>query len=298
MKKQNFIAMTISMVLAGAALAEAPVRPSISDGRIRYVSYSPDDVVTVGVQMGVVTRITLEPEEKIQKVGLGFRSDCNGAGAEWCIRADQGENQIWIKPMPGATNNNIELATDKRHYSFAIKNIPQKSEELPVYRVIFQYKVPTPTMPSLAPVKLPFEGLTGPAAAAAATTGKDDLVQVIEDLPIMRNTNYTKEANAAAKDLAPELVFDDGRFTYFRFPENMTMPAIFAIGPDGEESVNFSIIGSGERVGDVMKVQRLARQFVLRSGSAVVSIFNESFDPRGVGATSGVTFGTEKRIIK
>ena len=35
----------------------------------------------------------------------------------------------------------------------------------------------------------------------------------------------------------PTLVFDDGRFTYFRFPGNRPVPAVFAVLADDSETV-------------------------------------------------------------
>ena len=54
-------------------------------------------------------------------------------------------------------------------------------------------------------------------------------------------------------------MFDDGHFTYFQWPENVSVPALFVIGPDGGESlVNYSV-RDGYQV-----VEQTAPKFILR----------------------------------
>jgi type IV secretion system protein VirB9 len=90
--------------------------------------------------------------------------------------------------------------------------------------------------------------------------------------PERRNTHYTYTGSRAS---LPSLVFDDGRFTYFQWPENVSTPALFVIGPDGGESlVNYSV-RDGYQV-----VEQTAQKFVLRDGKAVTTVINEGWrDP-------------------
>ena len=100
--------------------------------------------------------------------------------------------------------------------------------------------------------------------------------------PRIRNADYSVEVLAGGEYIQPTLVFDDGRFTYFRFPNSREMPAPFAIGADGQEvRVNFNIDG------DLMVVHRIAPRFVLRLGEAVAGIWNEIYDHDGVATDNG-----------
>ena len=74
----------------------------------------------------------------------------------------------------------------------------------------------------------------------------------------------------------PTLVFDDGRFTYLRFPGNREIPAVFhVLGDGGETLVN------ARMEDDLLVVDRVSRRLMLRAGSAVVGLWNEAFDLDG-----------------
>jgi type IV secretion system protein VirB9 len=114
-----------------------------------------------------------------------------------------------------------------------------------------------------------------------------------EAKPVLRNTKYTMQVLKGADDIAPSLVFDDGRFTYFRFSNNREIPTIFFISPTGEENrINFDMEG------DLAVVQRMGRRFVLRLGNAVVGVWNEAFDAAGVPTVAGTTVDGVERGIR
>jgi type IV secretion system protein VirB9 len=68
----------------------------------------------------------------------------------------------------------------------------------------------------------------------------------------------------------PRLVFDDGRFTYFKMPEKLQeLPALFAVIEDKDYSlVNFEVKG------DYLVAQRLLTTAVLKLGKAEVRVVN------------------------
>ena len=96
-----------------------------------------------------------------------------------------------------------------------------------------------------------------------------------------------------AEDIAPSLVFDDGRFTYFKFPANREVPTLYYIAPSGDEArINFHMEG------DLAVVQRMGRRFVLRLGQSVVGIWNEAFDADGVAPKDGTTIDGVTRTLR
>ena len=263
-------------------------RLSESDPRVRYVTYKVDDVVELQVRRGVVTRIILAPDEKILSSGTGFDARCDKDDLEWCIRADNDSNQIWIKPREKATHNNIEIATNKHDYSFRVSLLPdapkggKPSQE--TYRVIFQYPV--------APARLPATLLTTGGMQLTSDT-RSVLNARMEARPIPRNANYSMDAIGGGELVAPSMVFDDGRHTYFRFPNNREIPAFFAIGANNEEArVNLHMDG------DLVVVHRLARKFLLRLGNAVTAVYNDAFDSDGISTTNGVVVPDVTRELK
>jgi type IV secretion system protein VirB9 len=270
-----------------------------TDPHIRYFLYSKDDVTVIEVQRGAATRIVLAEDEKIVKDGVatGFPSDCSKKDLEWCVRADIGTSQVYVKPKDGATHNNLELKTDLHDYSFAFRVLPDpapvnKSKpvaklpetNVPMYRVIVRYP---PRMPTLA-------------VSLARTTSADDRSTLTERLerarPVPKNWRYAMQMVAGSRDIVPSLIFDDGRFTYFRFPANREIPTIYAVSSQGEESrVNFHMDAAD---GSLAVVEKMGRRFVLRLGTSAVGIWNDAFDPNGVPPSDGTTVSGVVRVLR
>lgn len=275
------------IALASSALAGDLPRKSPNDARVRYVTYKADDVVVVNVRRGVVTRITLEGDEKITASGSGFAAQCDKDELEWCIRADRDTNQIWVKPRDRATHNNLELATNKRDYSFRFKVLRDSRAGVEgadeMYRVIFQYPVP----------KTPFPIGLYNSQLAPAIDDKASIAARLSEAPVLRNTHYSMETLGDGARIAPSLVFDDGRFTYMQFPNNREIPAPFAIGADNQETrLNFHADG------DFMVIHRLAPRYVLRLGDAVVGIWNEAYDSDGIATPRGTVAANVQREVR
>ncbi len=283
----------------GVSAAEIP-EPGGLDQRVRYVTYKQDDVTTVHVRRGVITRVVLGEDERIVVAATGFLGDCAKSEAEWCIRADVGTNQVWVKPKDNATHNNLEIRTDKRDYSLEFHVLadtkvgrsrkPADGHDLEeaMYRVIFRHPIPLPTPQTVMAL----------TASLDHTQQARDNQQIVADrlaafTPEPQNWAYSMEILAGADEIAPALVFDDGRFTYFSFPSNRDIPAIFYISPAGEETrLNFHM----EK--ELAVVQRTGRRFVLRLGEAVVGVWNDAYDMTGVPPTNGVTVSGVSRVVR
>lgn len=287
----------LALLLAGPAWSLDLPRHSPNDMRVRYVTYTAADVVVVRVRRGVVTRLVLGSDERITDAGTGFASQCERDELEWCIRADRDTNQVWVKPREGATHNNLELATTKRDYSIRFEVLPDtptgagkaNGADTEMYRVVFQYPVP----------KLPFPVAlygAGTARAPAQTTAADEAAAVAARLgarPVARNTSYSMQALGGGQRVAPSLVFDDGRFTFMRFPNSRELPAPFVIGADDQETrVNFHMEG------DLLVLHKIAPRFVLRLGDAVVGIWNDAYDADGIATPKGVVVPDVQRELK
>ena len=90
-----------------------------------------------------------------------------------------------------------------------------------------------------------------------------------------------------SEDIAPTMAYDDGLFTYLRFPNNREMPAVFLATADGFEGKVNTHVHEARR--DVLVVQRVARQLILRLGKSVVTVDNDSFDIDGSPPVNGTT---------
>lgn len=302
MNKLTILAISLfSIQVAQSAIL--PVADG-ADARIRKVVYQPNDVYKITVQRGTVTRIILGEGEQISERGAasGFPSNCDEDSNSWCITADAGSNQIWIKPKDRATHNNLEVRTNKRDYSFdftVLKNPTGSSRgtslsNQPMFRVIFEY-------PQDAIIKAEQNRALQYAQNQAELNEQHQLSEFLvlqhrmaSNAPLPKNWNYRQSANSRGKAFVPEMIFDDGRFTYFRFKGNTDIPTIFIDGADGEEKVNFHVSKDDPKL---VVAEALAKKFVFRQGKAVVSIFNEAYNPVGVAPQDGTTVDGVKRVV-
>ena len=291
--------IAVSVLPTGwASAAELPA-PGALDQRVRYVTYKQDEVTTIHVSRGVITRIVLGEDELIVTAATGFQGDCAKAEAEWCIRADVGTNHVWVKPKDHATHNNLEIRTDKRDYSLEFQVLAdhklgrsrkpsdgQGSEEA-MYRVIFRHPIPLPNPHSVMAINAALEHRK--QAREEQQTLADRLASFT---PEPKNWAYSMEVVPGSDEIAPALVFDDGRFTYFSFPPNRDIPAIFYLSPVGEET-RLNVHMEQE----LAVVERMGRRFVLRLGQAVVGVWNDAYEKTGVPPANGVTVsGVSRRL--
>jgi type IV secretion system protein VirB9 len=273
--------LTCSLLFA----AEIPTAGK-NDGRVRYITYNSDEVTTIFVQKGAVTRIILEEDESIVNGATGFPSDCKQDDISWCINLTKGQNQIWLKPKDNASDNNLELQTNKRNYSFLFHVLPitKDKKNQPMFRVMFKYPSPIPSSKSImVSNQLEHE------------EKEKDLLQnrLNKTNATPKNTKYSFQKSEGSENIVPSMIFDDGRFTYFEFPNNREIPSIFYISPTGEESkINYHVEN------DLVIVQRTGKRFVLRLGKAVVGVWNESYDENGVAPKDGSTVDGIKREVK
>ena len=134
-----------------------------------------------------------------------------------------------VKPNARGVHTNINVYTNRRSYYF---NVTESSS--PTFYVV-QFRYP--------------EENRRPTNAVA-----------------QRAPNY----NYAASDrtnFTPSSVWDDGTFTFFRFPRNAPVPAIFQHNNGRERTVNSTQVEDG-----VLRVSGVGREWVLRLGDEIVCI--------------------------
>lgn len=106
------------------------------------------------------------------------------------------------------------------------------------------------------------------------------------DEPDMRDLSIYNFAYqyTGENSIAPIKVFDNGEFTYFKFSnKNAEIPAIFSVDANGYESlVNF------RSTGDYIIVERVSKQYTLRSGSDIVCVYNSGMYRGNSGGNIGL----------
>jgi type IV secretion system protein VirB9 len=230
--KRTLLALSITAALVAPALARE------ADPHIRTFAYSPDRVQRLTGFMGFQTMLEFGSDERIENVSIG---DAMG----WQVTPNKRASLLFLKPVDRAPATNMTVVTDRRRYVFELAIAPAKASTADAaYVVRFRY-------PDAAPV----------VVAATAAPAKP--------APVTRNTAYSLQGAAA---LRPSAIFDDGTSTFFAWPQQADLPAIFVVGADGVEGLANAVIKDGYLV-----VDQLAPRFVLRSGRAQAVITNGAY---------------------
>ena len=232
-------ALALSVALTGPALATETPRPGAIDSRIRTVAYDPDQVVRLTGYFGIQTMLEFGPDERIENVSIG---DAMG----WQVTPNKKANLLFLKPLDRTAATNMTVVSDRRRYVFELVVAGPKASTKDLAYVV-RMLVPAP-----APVAVMAPPPPAPPAA-----------------PVAKNSAYAVKGDAA---IQPTRVFDDGVATYFAWPEQADLPAVFVVNADGVEGLANAVVRDGYLV-----VDQLAPRFVLRSGKASLTITNAAF---------------------
>lgn len=232
----------VALAFMAPLASYAAVTPSGTnyDQRIKTVHYNPDDVYRVKVRLGTATLIKLEEGETLEtpESGLGI-GDANG----WTI-AVRGNN-IFMKPKKRSPDTNINLVTNKRTYSFALESVEKDANAAYILR--FNYPEPEPSV-------------------WEQQKGDERLPCTDRPTPVGDHINYDYWGWGDS-EISPSAIWDDGRFTCMRYTRNNETPAIYRVGPDGEE-----IMVNSHVEGNTIVVHTTSDEFRLRLGNAVMGI--------------------------
>lgn len=238
MNRPAILAAIILAAHASAHAATAP-KPGSIDPRIRQVRYDPEQVVLLKGYLGFQFVLTFAPDERIENVSIGD-------AMAWQVTPNHKANLLFLKPLDADAQTNMTVVTDRRRYAFDLRAGHMEPRRAPAdiaYEVRFTYPEPPAQPPGPPPPpKTP---------------------------PQRKNVAYTYTGSRTA---LPSVVFDDGRFTYFQWPETVAVPALFSVGGDGSES----LVNYGVRDGFVV-VEQIARRFVLRDGKESTVVINDGW---------------------
>lgn len=238
----QYIAVLMVIIMPMAAQAAKPI---VSDSRIKTLVYSPNEVFGVTVHYGYQSYIEFGPDEKIEAYSLGDSTP-------WRI-ATAG-NRMFITPIDGYSHTNMNVITSRRSYTFDLESKIAPEEEADInLTYVLRFYYPDD---SFDQVELIGEELE---------SKKELPMEVNEDF----NFNYSL---VGPDNIAPTKVFDDGKVTFFEFPDQISMaPSISVIDFNGNESSVRT-----RKQGKFIVVERIAGQFALRFSQNLVCIFNEN----------------------
>lgn len=225
-----------SLLLMTSAQAEVTPESVVTDNHIQVATYNSNQVYRVRTLQGYITSVQFSPEEKILSVNIGDSSS-------WLVSVQN--EMINLKPIADHPDTNLNVLTSRGTYQFFLtapspssNNLTRRPAKDTAFLVRFRY-----------PQEVPVNAIFQPK-------------------PRIKNWKYTARGDSATTPLS---VFDDSRFTYFDFGSRKDVPAIFTVDAKGNESVvNYHLQGKN------VVVETTAKQFTLRNGNQVATVFNEA----------------------
>jgi type IV secretion system protein VirB9 len=246
--KLNVLTLTTAIVtgatlLLGGGEAHAAKKPNslVTDNRVKQVAYDPNQVYEVVGTYGYQTSIEFDKSETIKVVTLGD-------SIAW--QTVPYENRLFLKPVEPNAATNLTVITDKRTYYFKLSS--SRSRSTMTFLVRFVY--PNSNIHVLS--------------SQSGVTRRN----VVFDLSSL-NLDYGVSGDKHAIQLTK--AFDDGQFTYFDFEDNADIPTIYAVGPDGTES-----LVNTRREGNYLVVERTVALFTLRNGTSYLCVQNNAIADR------------------
>ena len=212
------------------SFAASVPRGVAADTHVKVVPYDPNNVVLLNGSYGYQTEIAFAPHEAIQSVSIGD-------SMAWV--ASPVQYHLFIKPV-AESKTNMTVLTDLHSYNFQLDSSSPNIK--PTYKLQFTYA----------------DGGYDQSEHANAVARFD---------PTTLNWKYSFTGN---KSLAPLEAFDNGQFTYFKFPVNGYVPAVFMVDEYRHETlVNYHMQGQ------YLVVNSVAKQFTFRNGDIVTSVYND-----------------------
>jgi len=271
------VSIRLAAIVMGMAAAVPPAhaletpRSCGSDPHIQCATYDPDQAYRVATMPGRAVMIQFEPGEHIINSGEGI-----GDGKAWHVAIN--DSGAMLKPGAPQPETNLLLVTNRRTYPLSLVDVSAAQPATWILR--FDYpdtraKAATAQQRRQDAVNAALGGqrANGPAIPASIVNS----VGAAKAAPVAStsgaNIQYMMRGDRA---LAPTALWDDGRFTYFKYATARDLPTIFTTLPDGgEATANFHMEG------DTVVVHELSKSFVIRYGRSVLGIRNDGYSPDG-----------------
>lgn len=257
--------------------------PITTDSRIKTLVFNENEIYQLKFFFGYQSFIEFSNDEKIELISLG-------ESYSWKITPI--EQRLFIRPLVIGAHTNMTIITSKRTYQFDISSgqYDGRSDEELVYTVRFFYP-DTKILENILPVesdlalqdstdKSPLSALNQTADVSDNVIG--EVVEILDpstgsslqrkrvDTTQAKTMNFNYTIAGESVDIVPTKVYDDGRKTYFQFPNNnLIIPIIYRVDGLGREMmVRYAIEGN------FVVVDGVEKQFSLRLADSLLCIFN------------------------
>ena len=248
--------LPLALPLPAQAAEKAMFKEENDNNRVERILYTDNKVVQIGGIINQPFLIEFKDDEPIDDVA-------GGAISGWEVHKKG--YRLFIRAL--ATAKPATLLVTSRSHTYVIDLLPRKATpdnfERRRSKIVFDY----PRMPA-------------PMANTLSTP-----LPPVPPANLYRNEHYTMQVVSETVDIRPREVYDDGRFTWFKFPANQEIPAIYRSVPKTKEEV----LVNSHREGDYIVLHATAPLWNLRLAESLVGVFNESYDADGVAPVNGAT---------
>lgn len=242
--------MTRLMPTAAFGLLACASALHAEDPRLVAKLYDPGEVVRIEGRPSVQATIRFGESELVENVAIG---DSNA----WQVTPNKRANLLFVKPLAERAATNMTVVTNEHTYFFDLIASPKVAR--PLYELAFIYP------PEVEPGRQ-----TGPAVRGQAEPTDIERAAASDPGAIAdpAELNFAWKGSGDKK-LLPNRIYDDGHATFLAWPAGTPVPAILIKNEAGTEGpVNFAVRG------DVIVVDGVPREIVLRSGRQVATIGN------------------------
>ena len=165
-----------------------------NDKRLKAFEYHEDKVYEVTGHYGITSLVQFGEFEQIETMSIGDSES-------WQVTPSSRGNLLFLKPILEKAETNLSVVTNKRIYSFALRS--NTAHNLSSGELNFRIKFTYP------------EGENAPSQKNSILPGTNYAPISYAPLPA-ENLNFDYSF-AGDKALKPIKMFDDGKFTYFRY---------------------------------------------------------------------------------
>lgn len=282
------------------AYAEQDPLPSRHDTRMRYVPYTPDQVVHLSTAVGATLVVGFGAHETIERVAVSdsIHLKAAPAGNYLFFKATNG---LSLQPVIVLTRNDQGRS---RRYVFEVATVSGESLANSVDGVYYSVQF---TYPGDAAAARRAEVAAREKQAQAEAEARANRLEM--QLAHERMEHETRDPNFGIKNwkyvaqgdrsLLPLELWDNGNVTVFHFPGNVRLPSIYFINPDGHEATaNYSVKNDPAGWGTLVIADHVSPQWRLRDGRTVLCIFNRAFDPVGRNPGTNTISPNVRRVLK